>query len=65
MIGTVKNYNEETKVGYIDGYDDIVYFFKQEYVKENITLKENDIVRFDYLMYKKEETPIAIKIERV
>lgn len=64
MLGTVENYNEDTRVGYITGYDDLLYFFRQSEVKDNIILKKNDIVKFDYLMNSKEEMPIAIKIEK-
>lgn len=64
MLGNVENYNEDTKVGYITGYDDLLYFFRQSEVKDNIILKKNDIVKFDYLMDSKEEMPIAIKIEK-
>lgn len=64
MIGSVENYNQETRVGYITGYDDILYFFRQKDVKGNIILKKNDIVKFDYLIYEKEEMPIAIEIEK-
>lgn len=64
MLGNVENYNEDTRVGYITGYDDLLYFFRQSEVKDNIILKKNDIVKFDYLMDSKEEMPIAIKIEK-
>ena len=64
MLGNVENYNEETRVGYITGYDDVLYFFRQRDVKNNIILKKKDIVKFDYLMNSKEEMPIAISIEK-
>ena len=64
MLGNVENYNEETRVGYITGYDDVLYFFRQRDVKNNIILKKKDIVKFDYVMNSKEEMPIAISIEK-
>lgn len=64
MLGNVENYNEDTKVGYITGYDDLLYFFRQKDVKDDIFLKKGDIVKFDYLIETKEEMPIAIKIEK-
>ena len=64
MLGIVENYNENTRVGYITGFDDLLYFFRQIDVKDNIILNKKDIVEFDYLIHEKNEMPIAIKIEK-
>lgn len=64
MLGTVEGYNEETKVGYITGFDDLLYFFREREVKGNVSLKKNDVVKFDYIIESREEMPIAIQIEK-
>lgn len=64
MLGNVEKFNEDTRVGYITGYDDLLYFYRQRDVKDDIILKKCDIVKFDYLIETKEEMPMAIKIEK-
>lgn len=34
MLGNVEKYNENSRIGYIKGFDDLIYFFRQRDVKE-------------------------------
>ena len=48
MMGQILEYNDVDSLGYIKGFDDIVYLFHQIHVKQNVLLKKRDIVKFDF-----------------
>lgn len=63
MLGKIKNYDKKNEIGYIEGYDETIYFYHQINVKNREELKEGDIVSFDYLLEKNvDELPYAINI---
>lgn len=65
MLGKVVNYDEVNELGYIEGYDETMYFFHQINVKKNEKLKNGDIVSFSYLLEENEDQlPYAINIEK-
>ena len=64
MRGIVEDYDENSKIGYIKGYDDDLYLFRQRNVKNNEKLEKGDIVEFDYTRYNLEEMPIAEEIRK-
>lgn len=63
MLGKVLKYNEKAELGYILGYDDVTYFFRQRDVKNNTKLQDGDTVEFDDILYP-EEMPSAVRIEK-
>lgn len=64
MMGKVEKYNDKSKIGYIKGYDDVIYLYRKREVDDNIILKEGDIVKFEYIRYSMEEMPMAIEIQK-
>ncbi len=63
MLGKVIKYDKVNEMGYIEGYDEIRYFYHQINVKNSEELKEGDIVNFEYLLERNEyELPYAINI---
>ena len=63
MMGKILEYNEVDSLGYIKGFDDIVYLFHQIHVKQNVHLKKGDIVKFDFSLNG--DMPYAMDIEAV
>lgn len=64
MTGRIIEYDEVNSLGYIKGYDETVYLFHQIYVKDNITLKKGDIVKFNFSMGIDKNMPYATDIEK-
>ncbi|MBR2787190.1 MAG: hypothetical protein IKD76_06890 [Clostridia bacterium] len=65
MWGKVLSYDEMHELGYIEGYDEIRYFFHQINVKNREKLNVGDIVNFDYLFEQnKNQLPYAVNIQK-
>jgi len=64
MTGKVLEYSEENSLGYIEGFDGIVYLFHQIEVKNNVQLKKDDIVKFDFTISSEQDMPYAMTIEK-
>ena len=64
MRGIIEDYDKSTGIGYIKGYDDDIYLFRQRDVIDNVNLKKGDIVEFKYRIYNMEELPIAERIKK-
>lgn len=64
MRGKVLEYDEENSMGYIKGFDEIIYFFHAEHIMDNEEVNENDIVEFDYLLRGNGDLPYAIEIKK-
>lgn len=63
MIGKISKYDKINEMGYINGYDELIYFYHQNNVIGNKILNEGDIVSFDYMLEKNEnQLPYAINI---
>lgn len=63
MYGKIKSYDKINEMGYIEGYDEIIYFYHQNNVINGTLLNEGDIVSFDYMLEKNpDELPYAINI---
>ena len=65
MMGQILEYNEVDSLGYIKGFDDMVYLFHQIHVKQNVQLKKGDIVKFDFSLNGENNMPYAMDIEIV
>lgn len=65
MMGQILEYNEVDSLGYIKGFDDMVYLFHQIHAKTNIQLKKGDIVKFDFSLNSDVDMPYAMAIEVV
>lgn len=63
MIGKIVEFDKNTQIGYILGFDDLTYFFKKRDVNDGIELEKDDIVDFDCLLYS-DEIPTAVRIEK-
>lgn len=64
MLGTVLEYSDKDALGYIEGYDEIVYLFHRIYVKDKVKLEKGDIVKFDFIFNGDKNMPYAIDIEK-
>ncbi len=59
MRGMVDDYNKDSQIGYIKGYDDDLYIFRGRDIRGDSALEEGDIVEFDYTIYRMEEMSVA------
>ena len=63
MLGKIYKYDKLNEIGYIEGYDELIYFYHQNNVLNHNELKEGDIVSFDYIIEKtQDKLPYAINI---
>ena len=62
MIGRILEYNKNVGIGYVLGYDEIIYIFRRSSLEKDIELKKNDIIKFDCLL--NEEMPEAVRVEK-
>ena len=64
MMGNIIELDKNNKLGYIKGFDDLIYFFHQNQVYNNENLKINDLVEFDFEIKIDKNMPYAIDIKR-
>lgn len=64
MMGNIIELDKKNELGYIKGFDDLIYFFHKNQVYNNENLKINDLVEFDFEMKIDKNMPYAINIER-
>lgn len=64
MIGTVESYEEKSKIGYIIGFDEDMYIFRDRDIKGEEKLKKGDIVKFTYTLRNLNEMPLAEMITK-
>ena len=65
MLGIVKKYNNNDGIGYIIGYDDIIYLFRENVIIGDTKIEKNDIVDFEIMIYNKEELPETVKVKKI
>lgn len=65
MMGKILEYNEKDSLGYIEGFDGLVYLFHQIHVKDNVQLKKDSIVKFDFSLNGEHDMPYAMDVELV
>ena len=65
MSGKVIEYSEQDELGYIEGYDGVVYLFHEIQVKNDVKIAKNSIVRFDFVIQDSSDMPYAVDIEVV
>lgn len=63
MRGRIYKCDEINEFGYIEGYDELMYFFHYQEVNGEIAVGK--IVEFDFLPYGENDMPVAIKIDVV